>query len=199
VRAWLTALILMQLAAAGLTLLNGGLTLVAPLRWPNEVAGFVFAAGVVFWLRRRTSAVSPASTGARAALLALGAVTGGWLLQQGTLALNHHSGAAAAETVTAVVADLVASGRWIAPAGCAVVLEPWRAGAAPVSVDLDGGELVRDASGAIAACRTAEGSALRRGERIAVRTRIGGLGLEYLLADAGHALLVPPCNTCGKH
>ncbi|MDX2169826.1 MAG: hypothetical protein SF182_22335 [Deltaproteobacteria bacterium] len=196
-RSWLIALGPALLLATGLTLLNRGLTLAAPLRWPIELAGFAFAAGVVFWLRGGT-ADAPPSRGVRAALLAVGTVTLAWLLYEGTVALNHRTGNAEAETVTAVVTDLIPAGRWIAPADCAVVLEPWRAGAEPVALPL-GGAIVRDASGAIAACRTPEGSAVQRGERVALRTRIGGLGLEYLTADAGHALLVPPCNTCGKH
>lgn len=196
-RAWLSALAVAGLVAAGLTLLNRGITLAVPLRWPLELAGFAFAAAVVFWLRGVAPDASPGK-GARAALLAASAIVLGWLLHQAAVALNHSTGAAPAATVTAVVGDLVPAGRLIAPADCAVVLEPWRAGGEPVAVPL-GGEIVRDSRDAIAACRTAEGSAVQRGERVAVRTRVGGLGLEYLRADAGHRLLVPPCNTCGKH
>jgi hypothetical protein len=196
VRGWVIALLVALLVAAGLTLLNRGVTLAAPLRWPAMCAGVALAAGAVWqWRAGATSA----SKAVRAALAALTAIALGWLLHAATVTVNQLTGAGSAETVTAVVADLVSADGWIPPAACAVVLEPWRSGAPPVALPLTGGALLRDASGAIAACRTAEGSAVQRGERVALRTRIGGLGLEYLTADANHALLVPPCNTCGKH
>jgi hypothetical protein len=193
VRRWLILLVVALLVAAGLTLANRGTTLTAPLNWPAGLAGLAFAGGVV-WQSR-----SGAFQASRVALLAVGAVVFGWLLHQATVTLNQLTGSASAETVTSVVSDLVSIDRSIASAECAVVLEPWRAGAQSVALPLAGGALVRDASGAVAACRTAEGSAVQRGERVALRARVGGLGLEYLTADANHALLVPPCNTCGKH
>lgn len=183
----------LALAALVLAWANRGVVLLESLRWPTELAAFGFAAAVVFWLRQ-----APPAAGSRGVLglaLAAVAVAAGSLLHQAVVAGNARTGGAPVQTHTALVADLAAHVGWDGRGGCAVRFGEWPGG--DEALVLPDSAPVQDAAGALVACRTAASGTLRRGERVAVRTRVGGLGLAYLADTAGAPAVVPPCATCG--
>jgi len=191
--------------AAGLAWANRG---VGPL--VDGVVGPVLLAGLglgalLAWRLRPPAPVEPtdpdplralsawwrSTTLGAAAALCLASVA---LLREGTLFLNAQVGSAAPETVTTGVSRLSIRGRT-----CTVSLQPWRAGGLPVLVRLRDSDAALDASGEVVTCRTDDGAVIERGQRVAVHTRMGGLGLEYLVTDEQQRMLVPPCSTCGTH